>query len=251
MRERRFLVRELDTASEVEIRGSEAHHLLHVLRLGPGDEVVVFDGEGRQYRAVLSRCGSSSATARKLEALSPQGESPLAISMAVAAPKGDVMSLIVRKLTELGVHRFTPLVSDRTAASSKSTLDRRLSRWRRIADEAAKQCRRATVPEIGTPLTFGELLGLETPSVRILTCPGGQGLPSMPRPRSCLVVIGPEGGWSDDEVSAAVGRGFLTFGLGPRILRTETAAIAAAAILQWSWGDGQTGEGETGAGRCS
>jgi 16S rRNA (uracil1498-N3)-methyltransferase len=249
MRERRFLVRELTTASEVEIRGSEAHHLLHVLRLRPGDEVVVFDGRGHQNRAVLTRCEASSATARKLEPVSSGSESPLGVAAAVAAPKGDGMSLIVQKLTELGVQRVTPLVSDRTSAKSKDTLGRRVARWRRIAGEAAKQSGRTRVPEIGTPLTFDELITGEQPSVRILACPGGASLPNVPRPRSCLVVIGPEGGWTDNEVSAAVRNGFFKFGLGPRILRTETAAIAAAAILQWVWGDAQTDESERGAWR--
>ena len=144
------------------------------------------------------------------------------------------MSLIVRKLTELGVHRLTPLVSARTSARSKGTLGRRLARWRRIADEAAKQSGRATVPQIETPLTFGELVVREHPSVRILACPGGQALPKIRRPRSCLVAIGPEGGWTDFELDLFAACRFHRVSPGWRTLRSDVACIALLALVsEW------------------
>lgn len=239
MHDRRFLVRELSTEPEVRIRGEEAHHLLQVLRLRPGDDVVVFDGSGEQYRAVLIRCEAKEATARKLEAL-PFAESPLELTMAVAIPKGDKMSLIVQKLTELGASRIIPLRCKRTHPSSTATsaVSKKLSRWQRVALEACKQSGRLRVPKIEAPIGFQEFLALELPPHRLLTCLDGKRLPGTPpSPRACVAAVGPEGGWTDEETSTALTGGFLTFGMGPSVLRTETAAIAAATILQWEWGD--------------
>ncbi len=232
MRERRFLVQDL-AGQEVTLSGDEAHHLLHVLRLRPGDEVVLFDGAGEQYRAVVTRCEAETATARKLEAL-PFHEPPLELVMAVAIPKSDKMTLIVQKLTELGAGRMIPLLSKRTDVGAKSGLSEKMIRWQRVALEACKQSGRARVPRIDEPIRFEELLAQELPPRRFLACHGGgAGLRNHRSPVSCIVAIGPEGGWTEDEISAATDKGFKKIELGPWVLRTETAAIAAAAILQW------------------
>ncbi len=233
MRERRFLVQDLAGGPVVRIGGDEAHHLLHVLRLRPGDEVVLFDGAGEQYRAVVTCCERETATARKLEAL-PLHESPLELVMAVAIPKSDKMILIVQKLTELGTDRMIPLLSQRTDVGAKARLSEKMARWRRVALEACKQSGRARLPRIEEPIRFEELLAQELPPQRLLVCPGGGGgLGNEPSPCSCIAAVGPEGGWTDGEVSAATDKGFKKIGLGPWTLRTETAAIAAAAILMW------------------
>jgi len=233
MRERRFLVQDLANQQVVTLAGDEAHHLLHVLRLHPGDEVVLFDGAGAQYRAVITHCEAKTATARKLEAL-PLHEPPLELVMAVAIPKSDKMTLIVQKLTELGAGRIIPLLSKQTDVGAKAGLSEKIIRWRRVALEACKQSGRARLPRIDEPLHFEELLTLQLPPRRFLASPGGSGgLGNQPKEASCIVAIGPEGGWTDDEISAAADRGFKKIGLGPWTLRTETAAIAAAAILLW------------------
>ncbi len=236
MRERRFLVRDLSAGPEANICGEEAHHLLHVLRLRLGDEVVVFDGLGQQYRSVLTGCESDRVTARKLEAL-PVDEPRLDLVIAVALPKGDKMSLIVEKLTELGVRGVIPLLSTRTDIGSMAKSSDRILRWRRVALEACKQSGRARLPQIEEPTRYEEFLARDLPLHRLLACPGGDRLPAQPSPPSCVAAVGPEGGWTDDEISAAKEKGFRTMGLGPSILRTETAAIATGAILLWQWGD--------------
>lgn len=236
MRERRFLAPDIARAAEIEIRGEEAHHLLHVLRLREGDEIIVFDGDGRHYRAVITRCGRESADVRKLGPL-PSNESPLDLWVAVAIPKGDKMAVIIRMLTELGVHRLLPLVSERSVVHSIFTSRKKLPRWKRIAVEACKQSGRSRAAQLEEPLLFGGLLEKELPSDRFLVCPGGDSLPRAPRSRSCLIVVGPEGGWTRDEMARAQQRGFGTLGLGNRILRTETAAVTTTAMVQDRWGD--------------
>jgi 16S rRNA (uracil1498-N3)-methyltransferase len=236
MRERRFLVHELPDSGEIEIAGPEAHHLLHVLRLRPGDEIVVFDGLGKQFRAVLTRCERAAAWAGSLTPL-PSRESPLELSLAVALPKADKMAIVVQKTTELGVRRLFPLFTSRTVVRPSDT-HKQLARWRRTAEEACKQSGRAFVPIIAEPLPFDELLELDLPSTRLLLTGGGSNLTDKPEPLSCLAAVGPEGGWTEQEIAAALNRGFRPFALGPRTLRTETAAVTAAALLQWLWGDG-------------
>jgi 16S rRNA (uracil1498-N3)-methyltransferase len=230
MRERRFLVRDLAGGPVVKIGGDEAHQLLHVLRLRPGDEVVLFDGAGQQHRAVVTCCEKETATARKLEAL-PLLEPRLELTMAVAIPKSDKMTLTVQKLTELGASRIIPLLGKRTDVGAKAGLSDKRVRWRRVALEACKQSGRARLPTIEEPILFEELLAQELPPQRFLACPGGTRLLSQLSQPSCILAVGPEGGWTDGEVSAAIAQGFTKIGLGPWVLRTETAAIAAAAIL--------------------
>jgi len=235
MRERRFMLPNLPVQGDVEIAGSEAHHLLHVLRLKPGDRIVIFDGRGTELQAELTRCGNDTASARLL-APTESRESPLDLTMAIAVPKMQSMSRVVQKLTELGVHRIVPVITERTTVTAGGA-ERQLSRWRRIAAEACKQCGRSRVPRIEDLVPFHEFLELDLPTARLLFTPGGPSLREPERATSCVAAVGPEGGWSDGEIAAAVANGFRPVGLGPRTLRTETAALAAAVILEWLWGD--------------
>jgi len=237
MRERRFLATaRLGLESLVEIVGAEAHHLLHVLRLREGDEIVVFDGKGGEQLAVITACGRQNATARVREAL-PSRESPLEIGMAVAIPKGDKMSSIVRMLTELGVNRIIPLTTSRSTSKDVANTRERVTRWERVALEACKQFGRCFIPTIENPLDFDELLDLDLPADRFLVCPEGGKLSDVSDDASCLALIGPEGGWSSSEIEKATSLGFHRLSLGPRTLRVETAAAATAALLQWHFGD--------------
>ncbi len=229
------MVPAVPSEGEVEISGNEAHHLLHVLRLKPADEVVIFDGRGTEYRAQLTRCGEDSATAR-IVGRSESRESPLHMTLAVAVPKMDSMSRIVQKLTELGAHRIIPIVTARTTVTASGAA-RQLPRWQRIAAEACKQSGRSMMPTIEAPMSFPELLEMDLPGARFLLTVGGPSLREQGQPTSSVVAVGPEGGWTAEEIAAALAKGFAPVGLGPRTLRTETAALAAAAILEWLWGD--------------
>jgi 16S rRNA (uracil1498-N3)-methyltransferase len=236
MRERRFLVPEIARSLNIELQGDEAHHLLHVLRLRKGDEITLFDGDGRHFRAVITCCRETSVDVERREAL-PSNESHLDLQIAVAIPKGDKMATLIRMLTELGVHRLIPLVTERTVVGSPSSNRKRLPRWKRIAMEACKQSGRSRIPKMDEPSSFEDLLNGELPIDRLLLCPQGDDLPRAARSQSCLALVGPEGGWTRDEMERANEKGFRRFGLGRRILRTETAATATAAILQERWGD--------------
>lgn len=230
-RERRFFVADLE-ASPVELSADEAHHLVHVLRLKKGDDVVLFDGQGHAAQATVTLIDGD-AVELEIGGPVPTNESPLALTVAVAVPKGDAMELIVQKLTELGVATIQPLVSDH-GEIRKNVVKKRLERWERIALEAAKQCGRSRLPVLEPPRDLPELA---EPGSFLLT-PGAPPLTStMTLPSQVVVFVGPEGGWSEAELSLAKTRALKKFGLGPRTLRTETAAIAAATLMQWLGGD--------------
>lgn len=235
-RERRFLVESL--APPVELEGDEAHHLLRVLRLGEGDEVVLFDGRGRAARAVVTTVAPG-RVGLEPRAEAPTGESPLPLTVGVAMPKADKMSLVVQKLTELGAVRIVPLVTERGEASAERTR-RSLPRFRRIAVEACKQCGRSRLPEIDAPEALEELLVDVEASRASAVLAAHPGAPPLEPPEGAgplLVLVGPEGGWSEAELELLERGGARLFGLGPRTLRTETAAIAATALIQWTAGD--------------
>jgi len=216
----------------IVLEAGEAHHLVHVLRLTVGAIVTVFDGRGHAAEARITRVGADGAEL-ELATARPPRESPLGLTLAVAVPKGDKMSGIVQKLTELGVAAIHPLVTDRGEVD-ETAMRKKLERWRRVALEAAKQCGRARVPHIEEPSTFDELA---RPGGLILT-PGADPIPPDIAPGPILTgLIGPEGGWSEEELAIARERSLRTFSLGTRILRTETAAIAVATLLQWRAGD--------------
>jgi len=226
-RERRFHVDEL-TRETLRLPSEEAHHLIDVLRLGEGAEVSVFDGKGNAARAQVHRIAGRKVELRILGP-EPSRESRLALTLAVAPPKGDRMSFLVEKLTELGVARLIPLETDRGRSRGN------FERWRRIAVESCKQSGRSRAPEIVPPLGFEQVL--DEPGLVTAAHPGAPPLSPLPGTAAIVALIGPEGGWSEEELALASSRGVTLFGLGPRTLRTETAAIAVATLLQYLAGD--------------
>ena len=230
-RERRFFVPDLG-ASSVELTDEEAHHLTHVLRLGEGDGVALFDGKGHAAHATVVRIDSDLVALEVGDRL-PANESPLTLTLAIAVPKGDAMALIVQKLTELGVATIQPLLSDNSETEGEA-ISKRIERFKRVSLEAAKQCGRSQLPVIETPKPFE---ALARPDAMVLT-PGAPPLDSSEKlSTNPVVLVGPEGGWSAPELHLAQDRKLNVFGLGPRTMRTETAAIAAATLIQWLGGD--------------
>lgn len=226
-RERRFHVPDLGSET-VTLPPEEAHHLVHVLRLREGAEVSLFDGEGRAARAEVARVSGRKVELRVL-APEPSRESPLALTIAVAPPRGDRMSFLVEKLTELGVSRIVPLETDRGRSVRKG------ERWQRIAMEACKQSGRSLAPACEEPRSVASVL--EEPGVVLVAHPGAPPLARGSGVERILALVGPEGGWSGKELAIARARGVAFFGLGPRTLRTETAAIAVATLLEYRAGD--------------
>jgi 16S rRNA (uracil1498-N3)-methyltransferase len=223
----------------------EARHMARVLRLRPGDVIVALDGTGREYTVRLETLTSEAAVGTVLVETSPAHESPFAVTLAQGVPKGDKMEAIVRAATELGVARIVPVLTERTIVRLDPARWRaRARRWQRVAKEAAKQCRRAVVPSVGVPRPLADFVGGEAgDGLRLCLWeaePTGLadvvGAPQGPV-ASATLLVGPEGGFSRTEVDMARAHGFRPVGLGPRILRTETAGPAVLAILQARFGD--------------
>lgn len=218
------------------LSSNQAHHLSHVLRLGTGDTVEVFDGEGQGYLGQVEIQGSR-VTVRDLQPLSSE-QSPVRVILAAALIKSDRFEWILQKATELGVHQIVPLVtrlSDIRIPESKLSL--RLQRWNRIVLEASKQSRRSVAPGLHPPIDFSDLLCSEEFSActRLLFYEKASTLwppGDIPITGAMMLCIGPEGGWESREVEQALSSGFQVFSLGPWVLRAETAAIAAVSILQ-------------------
>lgn len=220
------------------LTADEARHLREVLRLKAGDEVQVFDGEGREFRAIVSQARREFAELELRDEIEPpKPESPLNLTLAVALLKGEKFDLVVQKGTELGVNKFIPLVTRYADIRLRDTSDaeKRVSRWQRIALEAAKQCGRSVVPEVTTPTQFASVL-TENPCF-MFSEREGQALNTNLKTDNLTVIIGSEGGWSDEELDQARTDGVPLITLGGRILRAETAAITTAVLLQHLYGD--------------
>jgi 16S rRNA (uracil1498-N3)-methyltransferase len=224
---------------------AETRHMTAVLRLAPGDLVIGADGQGHDYTVRLESLGDA-ATGTILGVSDNRREPPLAITLVQSITKGDKMETIVRAVTELGVARVLPAISARTVVRLEPSRWRERSRrWQRIAREAAKQCGRAVVPEVEMPRPLGDWLTATAGQGDLRLCFWEGQAPSLSQtlasltslPSTALIVVGPEGGLARDEVEAASAVGFRTASLGPRILRSETAGPAIAAILQFRFGD--------------
>jgi len=211
---------------EVIVGGDEAHHGLHVLRLGPGDAVRLADGAGQAAAGEVIACGRHDLRLR-VAAVETISDGPLAqLTVVCAPPKGDRFADLVRGLTELGVGAIRPLVCAR--ASPPVALDR----LRRVAAEALKQCRRGTLPVIGPLLEFTTLV--TTPGRRIVLDRGGASCRPGP-PRETTLIVGPEGGFTAEESAQLVAAGVERMRLAGPVLRIETAALAAAAVWAAAW----------------
>jgi len=246
---RRFYAPKIAFASDgktVTLGADEARHAHDVLRLGMGDEIFVFDGEGHEYRCVLAELTSRSATLNVLEQMQPAcPESPLDLTLAVAMLKGEKFDLVVQKATELGITRLTPLITARADVRIREPGDARkkAERWARIAFESAKQCGRAQLMLVDPPMNLDEFFRSIADVQLKLTYTARDGDPHADlakmdmKDTRIVAMIGPEGGWTDDELKQASANGCKIVTLGGRILRAETAAIAVATLLQHRFGD--------------
>jgi 16S rRNA (uracil1498-N3)-methyltransferase len=236
----RFYAPEAAPGARLTVSTDAAHKARDVLRLGPGSEVRVFDGRGSEYDA---RVLSATRRDLKLElgtATQPRPESPLRIVLAVSPLKGDKMTFIVQKACELGVETVIPVVSKRTDAAARPALQgTRQRRWTAVACEAAAQCGRAVVPRIAETVTLDRFLETAPCETRVvLTTESAEGpLASIPMPGDVLLLVGPPGGFTADELDEARTAGFRLASLGPRVLRSETAAVAAITTAQVLAGD--------------
>jgi 16S rRNA (uracil1498-N3)-methyltransferase len=237
----RFHVEGAAPGARVALPEWTAHHARDVLRLRAGMSVRVFDGAGHEYEATLDQVSRQAVTARLGHRVQPRPESPLRVVLALSALKGDRMELVIQKATELGVAAVRPIVTARTDAAARPALKgSRQDRWEKVASGAAEQCGRAVVPEIAPTETLDHLLAGPFDGARILLL-GSDDASSIAseaaRPSAVLLLVGPAGGWEDAELARARACGFRGVRLGPRVLRSETAALAALAAVQTLWGD--------------
>lgn len=234
-----FLPPEKLTEKSILINGDQARHLALVLRTEPGDTVTVLDGNGFRYVCKVTGVHKREITAEIVRIEPYTTESHLAITLAQGVPKGDKMDLIVQKSTELGVHTIIPVITERSQVRSTEKTER----WRKIARAAAQQSGRNRIPEVSVPTSLDTFLKNHKRVNGVILSEGEKTLSlkdTLSRfigLSSLSVFVGPEGGYSSDELNQAARNGFVPVSLGPRILRTETAAIAAVTIVQNSLGD--------------
>ncbi len=247
---RYFFIKPSEIASSTSvITGTDARHIQTVLRLKPGDKIGLFDGKGFEYEARIVALSPGRVEVSIITSFPSTSESPVQIIVAQAFLKERKMDGLVRQLTELGITKWIPFFAERSIPRpDKKHLSARTERWRKIAKESIKQCKRGRITEIGKAVSFEEVLNLgEVCDLKIAFWenelqPINDTLPKPDRQiNNIFALMGPEGGFTSQEIESARARGFVTAALGPRILRAETATIAACVLLQYFYGDmGQT-----------
>ena len=245
-----FLEGELQSGSVVELPRETGAHLAKVLRARSGDAVVLFNGDGREFQGAIEKVQGSRVSASIGAARSIDRESPFQLTLVQCVPRGDRMDFIVQKATELGVDRIVPVLSQRSVVRlDESQSTSKQAHWRAVAVSACEQCGRNRLPSVDRPLpllsylgglarpTAGEALRLVLEPAHAESGAGAAGTASAAPASSAQIAIGPEGGFAPEELDAFDLSAFSRVTLGPRVLRTETAAIAAIVVLQARFGD--------------
>ncbi len=249
-----FVDAALEAGSIVELPKDTAAHLCKVLRARSGDEIVLFNGDGREYSGVIEAVRGNRVAVLIGEARQVERESPIAITLVQCVPRGEKMDFVVQKATELGVARIAPVTSQRSVVRlDERQAQAKQTHWQGVAVSACEQCGRARLPGVDVPLPLLNYLGQLAPPEQ--HAPAGQrrwvlepqtiapaelapGTATQGEPLAAAhIAVGPEGGFAEDELEAFRLAGFTRLGLGPRVLRTETAAIAAIVWLQTRFGD--------------
>ena len=244
---RRFFVTSIDqTKSAVSLCGSEARHVKNVLRLKPGDMIRLFDGSGCEYDAVIKHLSTTKTELVIARKASATAESAIQLIVAQGFLRQKKMDSLVRQLSELGMTRWIPFFSERSVPRpDKKRLAARLERWQKIVRESFKQCGRSVLPEITPPVPFEEVLTLgQACTLKFIfwenesqPLPQKSGIRAQKPGDQIIIILGPEGGFTFQEIETAKACGFEVAGLGPRILRAETATLAACTLMQYLYGD--------------
>jgi 16S rRNA (uracil1498-N3)-methyltransferase len=236
-----YIPGEIPAHGVIDAPADQAHHVAHVLRLEAGDALTVFDGDGREYAAVLERVGKSGVTLRLGEPRAVDRESPIAVTLGQGISSGERMDYTIQKAVELGVTAIQPIAAERSVVRlSAERAGKRVAHWQGIVVAACEQCGRNRVPRVEPVRTLTDwLAALPVDALRLTLSPGAAlTLREIERPQASVVLLaGPEGGLSPREQADAAAAGFRPLKLGPRVLRTETAALAALAAMQVLWGD--------------
>jgi len=225
---------------EITLEADAANHVGRVLRLPQGAEIILFNGQGGEYRATLTESGKKVVKAQVNSYADISLESPLAIHLGQGISRGDKMEMTIQKAVELGVTEITPLFSERCGVKlSGERLQKKLSQWHKIIISACEQCGRNTIPTIHSPLQLDQWLAQPSDELKLNLHPKAKySINTLPQPTNGIrLLIGPEGGLSDLEIEQAATQGFDEVLIGPRVLRTETAGLTIISALQTRFGD--------------
>ncbi|WP_439106453.1 16S rRNA (uracil(1498)-N(3))-methyltransferase [Congregibacter sp.] len=240
-RPRFFTAQALSVGCGLSLEKEPSRHIAKALRMRVDDSLCLFDGGGSEAYARITAVDKDSVSVYVEDVSQPLRESPLETILIIALSRGDRMDTIVQKATELGVNEIWPIISERTGVRlDAQRLAKKRDHWERIAISACEQCGRNRLPVIATSNSYAASLAKAAEregGLRLIMHPAKDSTPLPEESASVTMLVGPEGGFSDDEVSAAANAGFIPFVLGPRILRTETAPIAGLALAQARWGD--------------
>ena len=243
---RRFFIKQSETAGPISvITGTDARHIKMALRLKPGDIITLFDGAGNEYEARIISLSADSVNVSIMRSFPSTTESPIQIIVAQAFLKQRKMDNLVRQLTELGITKWVPFISKRSVPRpDNKRLAVRTNRWKKISKEALKQCNRGRIMEIGPIVSFEDTFNISKQSSLKIAFWENESKPinlalaqSNRHFNNIFIMIGPEGGFTSQEIEKAKACGFITATLGPRILRAETATIAASVLIQYLFGD--------------
>lgn len=242
----------LASGDEIAVGEDDARYLTRVLRLPVGAPLVLFDGRGGEYEATIAAAGRREVVVAVGEHRPVERESPLAITVAQGISRGERMDHVVQKTTELGASGIVPLICERGVVRlDEKRAAARLEHWQRVAAGACRQCGRNRLPRIAPITALEDWLAAPPDGLRLMLAPeADEHLTDLPPPGGTVddsvtgpvrgpvtILVGPEGGLTEEETAAAVAAGFRPVGLGPRVLRTETAAVAGVTALQMLWGD--------------
>lgn len=229
---------------KIIITGEDVKHIKNVLRSKPGDEIVLSNGNGIDYIVKIDSLEAEQIITSIIKSFINENEPPIEVTLFQGIPKADKMDYIIQKCVELGVKKIVPVITDRTIVKIENQKDaiKKTERWQKIVQEAAKQCNRGIIPIVALPMKFDEALKLAAEaefSIIPYEKEMENGLKGLLKNRyeNISVIIGPEGGFSENEIKDAVNKGIKPVTLGPRILRTETAGIAVMSILMYELGD--------------
>ncbi len=231
----------LNIGQKIELDNESGHYLRSVLRLKNPAQVILFNGSGGEYRCTLLEVSRKTVRVRIDEKISRSVESPLAVSIGMGISRGDRMDMAVQKSVELGVNCITPIITQRCNVVIKNgKSQQKLNHWQKIAQHAAAQCGRTIVPQINPIVSFSAWIETEfNQSLKLFLDPyAGNSLTQIEnKPTSVLLLTGSEGGFCEQERQQAIEQQFIPIRLGQRILRTETASLAAISAVQLLWGD--------------
>jgi 16S rRNA (uracil1498-N3)-methyltransferase len=236
-----FTDQPLTTGEQVTLDAISSRHLATVLRLKTGDPISLFNGQGGEFFATLIECSGKRVTASIADFTNTERESPLRIHLGIGMSRGDRMDWVIQKATEVGVTEISPLYTERTEVKLKGDrTEKKLRHWQQVCISACEQSYRNQVPAIHPPMTINQWLSsVEAEKKLVLHHRSQHSISELGKQptASAVLLIGPEGGLSADEIKRSEEHSFTPLTLGPRVLRTETAPIVAISILQSLWGD--------------